>query len=164
MKCRDIIERLEETYPRYLAAPWDNPGLLAGRRDKEIENVYIALDATKKVIRDAIAVGTDLLLTHHPMLMGPVKSVNTDDFTGQRLVELIQKDISYYAMHTNHDVVTMAPLAAGMLKLQDTAVLEVTYQGRRPGGRIWKSQETSTGHDSEGMRGVCKRDLWVGRQ
>lgn len=147
MKCREIIERLEETYPRYLAAPWDNPGLLAGRRDKEVKTVYIALDATKKVLRDAIDVGTDLLLTHHPMLMGAVKSVNTDDFTGQRLVELIQKDISYYAMHTNHDVVTMAPLAAGMLKLQDAAVLEVTYreEGREEGfGRVGKLPQAMT--------------------
>lgn len=72
-----------------------------------MEKVYVALDATDEVIRDAKAVRADLLLTHHPMVFAPIKKVNTDDFIGRRLVELIQSDISYYAMHTNYDVVTM---------------------------------------------------------
>lgn len=127
MKCREIIEELEKKYPLSMAESWDNPGLLAGRREKEVQKVYIALDATEQVIREAEKAGADLLLTHHPMVFSALKKVNTDDFIGKRLVGLIQSDISYYAMHTNYDVVTMGELAAEMLRLRDTEIMEVTY-------------------------------------
>lgn len=128
MNCAAIIEELEKKYPPDMAEAWDNPGLQAGRREKEVRKVYLALDATDEVIRDAKEAGADLLLTHHPLLFAPVKKVNTDDFTGRRLVELIQSDISCYAMHTNYDVVTMGALAGEMLGLQDMEVLEVTCE------------------------------------
>ncbi|MEY8427678.1 Nif3-like dinuclear metal center hexameric protein [Lachnospiraceae bacterium 46-15] len=135
MKCGEIIEKLEKKYPLSMAESWDNPGLLAGRREKEVQKIYIALDATEQVIREAEKAGADLLLTHHPMVFSAIKKVNTDDFIGRRLVELIRSDISYYAMHTNYDVVTMGALAAEILGLCDTEIMEVTYDnaGRREG-------------------------------
>ena len=42
MKCRDIIRILEKLAPREYACDWDNPGLLAGRGDKEVETVLTA--------------------------------------------------------------------------------------------------------------------------
>ena len=44
------------------------------------------------------------------------------------LVKLIQADISYYAMHTNYDVLGMAELSADYLKLTDREVLSVTEE------------------------------------
>lgn len=135
MNCAAIIEELEKKYPLSMAEAWDNPGLLAGRREREVKKAYIALDATDAVIRDAKEVGADFLLTHHPMVFAPVKKVNTDDFTGRRLVELIQSNISYYAMHTNYDVVTMGALAGEMLGLGNAEIMEVTYDdGERKEG------------------------------
>ena len=46
MLCRELIEKLEELAPKSLACDWDNPGFLAGRGDKEIKKVLVALDAT----------------------------------------------------------------------------------------------------------------------
>lgn len=126
MKADTFFAELEETYPANLAEEWDNPGLLAGRREKEISSVYLALDATDEVIEDAIKQGADLLLTHHPLLFRSIKQVNTDTLEGRRLVRLIQADILCYAMHTNYDLVTMAPLSSRMLGLTEEEVLEVT--------------------------------------
>ena len=50
-------------YPVASAMEWDNPGLQAGRRDKEVKKIYVALDATDTVIEQAAAAGADLLLT-----------------------------------------------------------------------------------------------------
>ena len=147
MKAAAIIEELEKKYPLYLAAHWDNPGLQAGRRDKEVNRIYIGLDATEAVIAEAVEKGADFLLTHHPMLMSPLRLVNTDDYIGRRIVKLIQADISYYAIHTNHDVVTMAPLAGDMLKLNSAEVMEITYaeEERKEGfGRTGKLPKTMT--------------------
>lgn len=128
MKCYEIIEKLESLSPITYAEEWDNVGLLAGRRDKEVETVYIALDATDSVIGDAVRLGSDLLLTHHPLIFKKISRVNTDDFIGRRVYELIRNDISYYAMHTNFDVMGMADAAADELCLKDRQVLNVTYE------------------------------------
>lgn len=128
MKCYDIIEKLESLSPPVFAEEWDNIGLLAGRRDKEVRTVYIALDATDVVIGEAVRLGADLLLTHHPLIFKKMSRVNTDDFIGRRVCELIRNDISYYAMHTNFDVMGMADAAADALSLKDRQVLNVTYE------------------------------------
>ncbi len=128
MKCYEIIEKLETLSPTAYAEEWDNIGLLAGRRDKEVKKIYIALDATDDVIEEAVRLKADLLLTHHPLIFKKMSRVNTDDFIGRRVFELIQNDICYYAMHTNFDVMGMADAAADELKLQNREVLNVTYE------------------------------------
>lgn len=128
MKCSDIISKLEELSPPSFAASWDNPGLLVGRRDKNVSKVYIALDATDAAIAKAIEYDCDMLITHHPMIFRPIKSVCEDDFIGRRILRLARHDISYFAMHTNFDVMGMADAAADELKLRNRDVLDVTYE------------------------------------
>lgn len=128
MKCYEIIEKLETLSPASYAEEWDNIGLLAGRRDKVINTIYIALDATDDVIEEAVRLKADLLLTHHPLIFKKMSRVNTDDFIGRRVFRLIQSDICYYAMHTNFDVMGMADAAADELKLRNRQVLSVTYE------------------------------------
>ncbi len=129
MRCQDILDKIEARYPRKYACDWDNVGLLAGNREREVDTVYIALDATDEVVDAASECGAQLLLTHHPMIFGGLKSVTTDDYVGERLIRLIRNDISYYAMHTNYDVMGMAELAADMLELKNRRVLEEVLDG-----------------------------------
>ena len=103
MKCSEIMDVCRKLAPEDCACDWDNPGLLAGRSDKEVKKIYIALDATDKVVEAAQALGADMLLTHHPLIFKAIKKVNDQNFITRRLVKLIQADISYYAMHTNFD-------------------------------------------------------------
>ena len=127
MFCRDIMDIIEKRYPREYAMDWDNVGLLAGRDDKEIHRIYIAVDATDEVIDAAIAIHADMLVTHHPMIFGSMRQINNRDFIGKRIIKLIQNDISYYAMHTNYDVLGMSELSAKLLELKNAQVLETTY-------------------------------------
>lgn len=128
MRCSEFIARLEElASPRY-AEEWDNVGLLAGRRDKEIKKIMVAVDATSDVIEQACRARADLLLTHHPLLFRAQKRICSDDFIGKRLMRLIQNDICYYAMHTNFDVMGMADAAADELGLKNPCVLKVTCE------------------------------------
>lgn len=76
MKCREIIEHLNCLAPEMMACSWDNPGLLAGRFEKEVKKIYLALDATDQVILAAAAAGADMLITHHPLIFKAVKKVN----------------------------------------------------------------------------------------
>ena len=128
MLCRELIEKLEELAPRSLACDWDNPGFLAGRGDKKIKKVLVALDATDRVVEQAVLEHADLLLTHHPLIFRALKQVNDTDFISRRIVTLLQADISYFAMHTNFDAAPgcMADLAAKRLEIQEGQPLEIT--------------------------------------
>ncbi len=128
MKCSEVLKHLFELAPASLAESWDNVGLLIGRPEKEINRIYLAVDATDDVIEHAEAFGADLLLTHHPMIFQPMKKITGDDFIGRRALELIRNDISYIALHTNFDVACMADAAAERLSLSDCDVLEVTRE------------------------------------
>lgn len=126
MKCAEIIKIIEKTYPVTAAEEWDNVGLLAGRDDKEVHKIYIALDATDEVIDEAVRCGADMLVTHHPLIFGGLKRVTNRNFIENRVLRLLQNDISYYAMHTNYDVKRMADLACEKLAFGQTQVLEAT--------------------------------------
>lgn len=128
MKCKDVLECLERIAPKELAEKWDNVGLLAGREDKEVQKILIALDPTSEVIREAMEGKADMLLTHHPLIFSGIKSVTTGDYIGKRIFQLVQNDICYYAMHTNFDVMGMADAVADMLELEKCQVLDVTFQ------------------------------------
>lgn len=128
MRCREVIEKLEALAPRSYAESWDNVGLLAGRFEKEIGTVMIALDATDAVVEEAVRKGADMLLTHHPLIFSPQKRINDGDFIGRRLVALLGSDMCYYAMHTNFDVMGMADAAADKLGLLEKQVLDITYE------------------------------------
>ena len=126
MKCSDLIRLLNRQADESYACSWDNVGLLAGSRTKEIQKVYIALDATDEAIGEAIVQKADFLLTHHPLIFQGIKRITDDDLIGRRIIRLIRADLSYYAMHTNFDVMGMAQLAAADIHLRDTQPLEVT--------------------------------------
>ncbi len=126
MLCQGVIEILEQHSPIAFAEGWDNVGLLAGRRQKEVKRILVALDAVDSIVEQAVAMKADMLITHHPLIFTARKSVTEDDIIGRRLVKLIQNDISYYAMHTNFDVKGMAQLSAEKLGLKEVQILEET--------------------------------------
>ncbi len=137
MLCKDIIEIIEDTYPKHAALDWDNVGLLAGRMEKDVQKIYVAVDATDEIIDDVIAKGAHMLITHHPLIFEPLKQINDTQFISRRILKLLQHDIVYYAMHTNYDVLGMADLAASMMGLSDTEVFEVTDPEKKQGiGRV----------------------------
>ena len=131
MRCSEIISILQEQSPEEFACDWDNVGLLVGDFEQEIKKIYIALDATEETIAEAIREKADLLVTHHPMIFKGLKKVNSRDFTGKRVIKLIENHITYYAMHTNFDVKGMAELAAQKMSLTECQVLDVTCQGEQ---------------------------------
>ena len=134
MLCKEVMDILEKNYPADYALDWDNVGLLVGRDDKEVRRIYVALDADDETIEAAVRWKADMLVTHHPMIFSGLKRINNLDFIGARILKLVQNDISYYAMHTNYDVLGMAELSGRKMSLEDPEVLEVTRDGEQPEG------------------------------
>ena len=126
MKVKELTDWLEENFPPSVAEEWDNVGLLTGDDENEVKHVFLALDLTDEVLKEAIEAGADMILTHHPMIFSGIKKINNHNFTGRRILNLVRHGISYYAMHTNYDILGMADLSARYLELSDVQVLSVT--------------------------------------
>lgn len=126
MRCSDLIQLLKQQADESYACSWDNVGLLVGSLEKDVKKVYIALDATDAALEEAIAVKADMLLTHHPLIFQGMKRITEEDFIGRRVIAMIRAGMSYYAMHTNFDVMGMADLAAAKMQLGGLTPLEAT--------------------------------------
>ena len=74
MKCEQIREILETLAPAAMACDWDNPGFQVCRWEKEINSIYLAVDATDEVIAEAKELKADMILTHHPLIFGGIKN------------------------------------------------------------------------------------------
>lgn len=130
MKCQEIIEILERQSPTEYAMEWDNVGLLVGRRDKEVNRIMIAVDATREICQKAIDNKVDMIITHHPIIFSKLNRINNDTVLGEKILSLIEAGIVCYAMHTNFDTKGgMAKAASDMLGLKNSEVLEETYNG-----------------------------------
>ena len=100
---REIYDVLFDFAPAYMKMDWDNVGLLCGRFDREVTKVLVALDPMMDVFEEAKTLGCELVVTHHPLIFGSVKQVNSDTYDGQNLLYLIENGIASMNLHTNLD-------------------------------------------------------------
>ena len=103
VELREIVDFMEESFPCTYSADFDNVGLLAGRKDRQISKVLLCLDCDKFVVQEAIREGAQLIISHHPVIFGGIKSVTDADPDGEMLVMAIENGISIYCAHTNLD-------------------------------------------------------------
>lgn len=122
----DILQFLETVAPSQLKMDWDNVGLLCGDRNAPVSKILVALDPFESVCREAADMGTDLLLTHHPLIFQGVSAVTEDTETGRCIRLLSRSGISAVNAHTNLDCAPggVNDVLAQTLGLTDIAVLE----------------------------------------
>ncbi|WP_235928016.1 Nif3-like dinuclear metal center hexameric protein [Goekera deserti] len=103
-RLRDVIAALDARYDPALAEDWDAVGLVCGDPDDDVvRRVVFAVDPTAAVVDEAIELGADLLVTHHPLLLTPVHGVPADDPKGRIVHRLIRAGIGLFVAHTNAD-------------------------------------------------------------
>lgn len=96
---------MENLWPISGAEEWDASGLVSGDPAADVSHIHLAVDAVADTVDEAIEVGADALLTHHPLLLRGVHSVAEDRYKGALLVRLIRAGCALIAAHTNADVV-----------------------------------------------------------
>lgn len=95
----ELYRVIDKIAPFSAALEWDNAGLLI-KLGNEADKILFALDATKAVIDEAAALGSKIIVTHHPIVFSPVRSFDiSDEYT-----YAITKGISVISAHTNWDV------------------------------------------------------------
>ena len=100
MTVNDIFEFLNGIAPVNTACDFDNAGILVGDPSAEVSGAVVALDCTVSAIKTAIKNNCELIITHHPVIFDPLKTV----LTGSTVFELIKSGISVISMHTNLDI------------------------------------------------------------
>lgn len=99
----EVIGALEARYDPALAEEWDAVGLVCGDPAEAVHSVLFAVDPTEAVVDEAIERGVDLVVTHHPLLLGAVHGVPADDPKGRIVHRLIRAGIGLFTAHTNAD-------------------------------------------------------------
>lgn len=104
MKAYDIIRVLNEFCNPNLIDSWDNTGFQIGNGERDIRRILIALDLDESLIEKAIAEKYDMIITHHPVIFRPLKSITTNTYLGRLIIKLISNDILVYNAHSNLDL------------------------------------------------------------
>ena len=102
-KIKDILAVLERLAPPNYQESYDNSGLIVGEYDTEISGVLISLDCTESIIDEAIKVGCNLVVAHHPIVFKGLKRFNNSNYVEKTIIKAIKNDIAIYAIHTNLD-------------------------------------------------------------
>lgn len=94
----ELASYLESIAPAQIAESWDNVGVLV-RCAQEVTGVLCALDITPATVREARAVGCNVIVSHHPVIFRPLKELCQDDVPAL----LVREGVSAVCMHTNLD-------------------------------------------------------------
>ena len=103
VRVRDVLRCMDEAAPFYMKLDFDNIGLMVGDPAHPVTRVLVALDATEAVIAEAEAFGAELIVTHHPLIFHPLRSVSAADGVGRRVMRLVRSDTAVLSFHTNLD-------------------------------------------------------------
>jgi dinuclear metal center YbgI/SA1388 family protein len=135
MKLIEFCSYLDSAVPLSLQESYDNSGLQVGLPGTELSSALISLDVTEEVLDEAIALGCNLILSHHPLIFNGIKRLSDRSFTEKIIYKAVKHDIAVYSSHTNLDIIAggvsrkmaeklnlngvkvLAPLAGRLLKL-----------------------------------------------
>ena len=125
MKISSLIERLEAWVPPGLAESWDASGLQVGDPDGDTGAVLLCLDVSESTLSEAVENGAKLVLSHHPLLFTPLKSLDVRSGVGRLIHQCITSGLTVYSLHTNLDKIAggMNDYAMELLGIRETAVL-----------------------------------------
>lgn len=158
MKLSEIYKVLNEHAEKLLSdeycarfRAYDNSGVLVDCGE-EIRGVLFTLDLTHAAIDEALKVGANLIVTHHPVIYGKIGDIRVDDnaLLGGKLVKCLRNGISVVSMHLNLDVakggideslMEAVALAAGGKASDSVEKMHTLENGAY--GRSYKVQEIS---------------------
>ena len=99
-RIRDIYDIIDAVAPFSTALDFDNAGLLVGDGNTIVTRALLALDITPAVVAEAASMNANLILSHHPVIFHPLKSLGPQDVPYQ----LASRGIAALCCHTNLDL------------------------------------------------------------
>ena len=103
LKVKDILKEIEEYAPLPLQEGFDNAGVQVGDVNQPAHGALLCLDVTEEVIDEALELGCNLIISHHPLAFRPFKSLTGKSYIERCLMKACKYDLVIYAAHTNLD-------------------------------------------------------------
>jgi len=125
VRVADVVKVMETFAPISYQESYDNSGLIIGTNDTEVKGVLVCLDVTEDVLDEAIELGANMIISHHPIVFSGVKRFNGNGYVQRIVQKSIKNDLILYASHTNADSVLggVNSKLAEIINLQDCKVL-----------------------------------------
>ncbi|WP_407553423.1 Nif3-like dinuclear metal center hexameric protein [Streptomyces sp. Pv4-95] len=116
----EVLTALDALWPPERAEEWDAVGTVCGDPDSEVRRVLFAVDPVQEIADEAVQLGADLLVTHHPLYLRGTTTVAASTFKGKVVHTLIKHDIALHVAHTNADTADpgVSDALAGALDLR----------------------------------------------
>ena len=159
-----VYEYLDKKAPFHLQMDFDNAGFLVGRKGAEVAKTLVSLDITEEVVEEAERIGAELIVSHHPVIFHPARSVTDETVTGRVVMGLLDGGIAAICAHTNLDAVAEGvndalAKALGLSEVSQLSQDGLDEQGRPYGiGRVGLVTEQTP----EQFAAVVKRALGAG--
>ena len=102
-RIQDVISYLEQVAPPAYQEGYDNATLICGDRKEGLKGVLCSLDCTEAVVDEAISLGANLIVAHHPIVFKGLKSLTGRNYVERTVIRAIKNDVAIYAIHTNLD-------------------------------------------------------------
>lgn len=159
MKAKEIFEAIERVAPLQLQEDYDNAGLQCGNPAREVKRVLCCLDVTEEIVLRAIAEGTGMIVSHHPLLFHAIKSISSEgDYISRCLYLALTHDIVIYAAHTNLD---NAPMGVNRMMADRLGLTEQQPLAPVPASRLDGLDALFAARCGSGMIGVLPQPLSV---
>lgn len=97
---KDIYNYIDSFAPFETAMNFDNAGLLMGDENTQVKKALVALDITEDVLNEAHSMGAELIISHHPVIFKPLKSINSNSIPYM----IARLNLSAICAHTNLDL------------------------------------------------------------
>ncbi len=103
VKVKDILREIEHYAPLPLQEGFDNAGVQVGDVNQHATGVLLCLDVTEEVLDEAIEIGYNLIISHHPLAFKSFKSLTGSNYIERCMMKACKYDLVVYAAHTNLD-------------------------------------------------------------
>lgn len=103
MILQDIINIIESVAPLSYQEAWDNSGLQVGDRNAEVHEALLTVDVTESVVNEAISLGCDLIISHHPLIFRGLKQLTGATPQERCVMQALRHNIAIYSAHTSMD-------------------------------------------------------------
>src|ERR1017187_2488938 len=104
---KEITDCIENFAPLSLQESYDNAGLIVGDKNMKVKGALICLDSIEEVLDEALNLGFNLIIAHHPIVFSGLKKFNGNNYVERVIIKAIRNNIAIYAAHTNLDNVKM---------------------------------------------------------
>jgi len=124
-RVKEVIAFLYTIAPSQYQEDYDNAGLIVGNENDVVKGVLISLDCTESIVDEAISLGVNLIVSHHPIVFKGLKRFTSSSYIERVVMKAIRHDINLFAIHTNLDNVAINGVNSKICELLELTNLQI---------------------------------------